>query len=280
MPSSAFQFCTALLFVALPVVASALQGAAPARAHSRPARRRGTARGRQRPPSGLASRCSSRARAPPSRRPTDMVTVHYTGWTTDGKMFDSSVRAATPRRRFPLDRRDQGLDRGRAADGRRREAPALDPGGARLQGPGRARPPGMLVFDVELLEIDRRRRRCAPADVAAAPADAKKTASGLAYKVLKEGTGRTHPSSEQPRHGALHGLDDRRQDVRQLGDARRAGDLRPRRRHRGLDRGRAADGGRREDALLDSRGARLQGPEPARRRACWSSTSSSSAIAT
>jgi FKBP-type peptidyl-prolyl cis-trans isomerase len=33
----------------------------------------------------------------------------------------------------------------------------------------------------------------APADVAAPPADAKKTSSGLAYKVLKPGTGTTHP---------------------------------------------------------------------------------------
>ena len=32
-----------------------------------------------------------------------MVTVHYTGWTTDGKMFDSSVVRGTPAT-FPLDR--------------------------------------------------------------------------------------------------------------------------------------------------------------------------------
>src|SRR5215203_5307381 len=33
----------------------------------------------------------------------------------------------------------------------------------------------------------------APPDVAAPPADAKKTASGLATKVLKKGTGKDHP---------------------------------------------------------------------------------------
>src|SRR5947207_2050063 len=33
----------------------------------------------------------------------------------------------------------------------------------------------------------------APADVKAPPADAKKTASGLAYKVLQEGVGGRHP---------------------------------------------------------------------------------------
>ncbi len=36
----------------------------------------------------------------------------------------------------------------------------------------------------------------APADVAAAPADAEVTASGLASKVLKAGTGTTHPTAE------------------------------------------------------------------------------------
>ena len=36
----------------------------------------------------------------------------------------------------------------------------------------------------------------APADVAAAPADAEKTASGLASKVVKKGTGTEHPEAQ------------------------------------------------------------------------------------
>ena len=76
----------------------------------------------------------------------------------------------------------------------------------------------------------------APADVAAPPADAKKTPSGLALKVLKPGTGKDHPSRRRQGEGPLHGLDDRRQDVRQLGRARRAGELQGERRHQGLDR--------------------------------------------
>jgi peptidylprolyl isomerase len=51
----------------------------------------------------------------------------------------------------------------------------------------------MLVFDVELVSITRPPQ--APPDVKAVPSDAKKTASGLAYKVLTPGTGTRHPSS-------------------------------------------------------------------------------------
>ena len=48
-----------------------------------------------------------------------------------------------------------------------------------------------LVIDTELLEVVKAPET--PADVAAPPADATTTASGLAYKVLKAGTGTDHP---------------------------------------------------------------------------------------
>jgi peptidylprolyl isomerase len=53
-------------------------------------------------------------------------------------------------------------------------------------------PTGMLVFDIELLGIAEGPKT--PPDVAAPPKDAKRTASGLAYKVLKPGSGTTHPT--------------------------------------------------------------------------------------
>jgi FKBP-type peptidyl-prolyl cis-trans isomerase len=65
----------------------------------------------------------------------------------------------------------------------------VDSGIARLQ--RQREPKGNLVFDVELIAIA---SVAAPADVKAAPSDAKKTASGLAYKVIKPGTGARHPS--------------------------------------------------------------------------------------
>jgi peptidylprolyl isomerase len=51
-------------------------------------------------------------------------------------------------------------------------------------------PKGMLVYEVELLEV---LDLSAPADVAAPPKDAEKTASGLASKVLRKGTGTEKP---------------------------------------------------------------------------------------
>src|SRR6185295_8890998 len=57
---------------------------------------------------------------------------------------------------------------------------------------GRRDPRGMLVFDVELISFVPSPTK-APADVKSAPSSAKRTASGLAYRVLTPGTGTKHP---------------------------------------------------------------------------------------
>jgi len=49
-----------------------------------------------------------------------------------------------------------------------------------------------LTFDVELLEV--MKAPLTPADLKTPPADAVKTASGLAFRVLKNGAGSLHPS--------------------------------------------------------------------------------------
>ncbi len=125
----------------------------------------------------------------------DQVKVHYTGWTTDGKMFDSSVKRGEPIT-FGLGQVIAGWGEGLQlmVVGEKRRLWIPEP--LAYQGrPGR--PQGMLVFDVELLDIIPGVAPIpAPEDVAAAPADAKKTASGLAYKVLQKGTGKEHPAKQ------------------------------------------------------------------------------------
>jgi len=92
-----------------------------------------------------------------SPAPGQTAVVHYTGWLTDGKKFDSSVDRGTPFE-FPLGqgRVIRGWDEGVATmkvGGKRKLTIPSDLGyGAR--GAGGAIPPNAtLVFEVELLAI-------------------------------------------------------------------------------------------------------------------------------
>ena len=84
--------------------------------------------------------------------PTAMssVTVNYTGWTTDGKMFDSSVTRGEPAT-FPLNRVIAGWTEGvqLMVEGEKTRFWIPEPLAYRGQRP----PFGLLVFDVELLKI-------------------------------------------------------------------------------------------------------------------------------
>ena len=123
----------------------------------------------------------------------DSVSVNYTGWTTDGKMFDSSVSRGRPAK-FPLKGVIPGWTEGLQlmAKGEKRRFWIPED----LAYKGRPGPQGTLVFDVELLEIvPGPKPIAAPDDVAAPPKDAKKTKSGLAYKILTKGKGKDKPRS-------------------------------------------------------------------------------------
>jgi FKBP-type peptidyl-prolyl cis-trans isomerase len=140
--------------------------------------------------SGLASKVLKPGTGTAKPAATDLVTVQYTGWTTDGKMFDSSESHPTTNT-FPVNRVIKGWGEGvqMMVVGERRRFWIPET----LAYNGQAgRPKGMLVFDVELMEIVLS-PRTPPPDVAAPPADAMRTKSGLAYKVLRKGTGAAHP---------------------------------------------------------------------------------------
>lgn len=112
----------------------------------------------------------------------DLVKLHYTGWTTDGHMFDTSTNDAeaaifTPENLIP------GM----------KEAIVLSKVGEKLRvwipqdlaykGAAGA-PAGTLVFDFDIIEVVT--PEMPPKD---APADAIKTASGVQYRVSKPAAG-------------------------------------------------------------------------------------------
>ena len=104
----------------------------------------------QKSDSGLSSRVLVKGTGSEHPGPTSTVTVHYTGWTTDGKMFDSSVvRGQTST--FPLNRVIKGWTEGVqfmvVGEKRRFWIPAD------LAYGENGRVPGMLVFDIELVKF-------------------------------------------------------------------------------------------------------------------------------
>jgi len=101
--------------------------------------------------SGLASRVLKHGEGAEHPKATSNVTVHYTGWTTDGKMFDSSVTRGKSIS-FGLNQVIPGWTEGLqlmvAGEKRRFWIPEeLAYKGA----PGT--PQGTLVFDVELISF-------------------------------------------------------------------------------------------------------------------------------
>ena len=148
--------------------------------------------------SGLASKVVQKGTGSEHPGAEDTVKVHYTGWMTNGKMFDSSVVRGSPAE-FPLDHVIKGWTEGVqlmvVGEKRRFWIPGNLAYGDTPRRPGA--PAGTLVFDVELLGITKAPPAPAvPTDVAAAPKTAKKTASGLSYRVLVKGKGKTHPTAE------------------------------------------------------------------------------------
>ena len=109
--------------------------------------------------------------------------MHYSGWTKDGKMFDSSIPRGAP----------TTFGVGEVIPGWTEALKLMTVGEkVRIWIPGKlaygdhpqmgGAPSGDLTFDVELLDIVK--PPAVPEDVKAAPKSAKKTATGLAYRVV------------------------------------------------------------------------------------------------
>ena len=102
--------------------------------------------------SGLASKVLRPGNGTTHPKETDSVTVHYTGWTTDGKSFDSSVARGAPKT-ISLNKVIPGWIEGvqLMVEGEKRRF--WIPEKLAYKGkPGR--PAGMLVFDIELIKIN------------------------------------------------------------------------------------------------------------------------------
>jgi len=103
--------------------------------------------------SGLAYRAIEKGTGTRHPGPTSVVEVHYSGWTTDGKMFDSSVARGMPAT-FPLNGVIPGWTEGVQLMVVGEKTRFWIPGNlAYDNSPRPGAPKGTLVFDIELLSI-------------------------------------------------------------------------------------------------------------------------------
>jgi peptidylprolyl isomerase len=133
-----------------------------------------------------------------TEHPSDdsVLRLRYTLSTTEGKVL---AKVEAPHEvMLPMLKMIPGWREATAmmVEGETRRAWVTEALGAK----GRVPPGGSLVIDTELLEIIPGPKT--PADVAAAPADATLQKSGLAYKVLHDGSGTKHPTMNS--HVSVH----------------------------------------------------------------------------
>ena len=139
----------------------------------------------QRTPTGLATLVLKPGTGTQHPRPVDLVTVAFSLWSDDGTLLSSTAAQGAPASLL-LDRTMKGMSEGLqlmvVGETRRMWIPeslVLKPQG---------RPAGPMLLDAELLAIEPPPTE-APPDVAAPPADAHRTPAGLAFRVLREGSG-------------------------------------------------------------------------------------------
>lgn len=139
--------------------------------------------------SGLAYEVLSEGTGTEKPDGNDLAVVHYTGWISeDGKLFATSTTGAP--QLLPLEALIEGWTEGLQLMNEGARWRLWIPGELAYAGV-EGRPQGMLVFEVELLDV--RHIPDVPADLAAAPADAETGRNGLAWTVLEDGTGEGSP---------------------------------------------------------------------------------------
>jgi peptidylprolyl isomerase len=150
----------------------------------------------QRSASGLAWKLLGKPKDGERPGPHDKVTMIFTAWTPEGEVIESSIPDGEPRT-LTISDLLPGLTEGLrlTAKGERRRfwIPAALATTGRPKKRGYS---GPAVVDVQLVDFTKMPDPIpVPEDVDAPPADATRTASGLAYKILKRGKGKAHPKA-------------------------------------------------------------------------------------
>src|ERR1041384_6854925 len=139
-------------------------------------------------PSGLAWKLLSKPQAGDHPGPHDKVTIVFTGWKAAGEVIDSSISDGEPWT-LAMDDLIKGLSEGLRLMGKAEKRRFWVPAELATSGrPKRRGAAGPSVFDVELIDFVKMPDPIpVPEDVDAAPANAKRTRTGLAFRFLKRG---------------------------------------------------------------------------------------------
>jgi FKBP-type peptidyl-prolyl cis-trans isomerase len=147
--------------------------------------------------SGLAWKLLAKGKGTTHPGPHDKVRINFTAWSPDGEVVASSIPDGEPWSMVVSDA-VQGLGEGLRLMVKGEKRRLWIPADLATAGrPKRRGPAGACVFDVDLVDVVKMPDPiAAPEDVDAPPADAKRTPSGLAYKILKHGKGKAHPKED------------------------------------------------------------------------------------
>jgi peptidylprolyl isomerase len=149
----------------------------------------------ERDPNGIARKIDKRGTGTTHPSATTFVDLRYGGWERNGHQFEGTPSNGSTGR-YSFDQLAQGMQK---------ELPLMVEGEKRRIWVPSAlaygkqenfvnAPRGDMTFEVELQRIVP--FPATPPDVKAAPKEAKTTKSGLAYVVLKKGTGKAHPTED------------------------------------------------------------------------------------